>query len=175
MFPLHPSGVTYAVALEKRDGIVRPIGLIIKNIDVSMDMHSKAQVRLTAEVDPDYDEASTYSGNPTPPPYPPLDATQTPDGAMSWKEYKDEPGLKLMRTVYASAWTEIQRTDCFCCTCADNNPDPHCRNHGWAGQRACEKHGRPGQSYLQEQFDKTGKIIQVDVMPQSIEEYQRER
>jgi hypothetical protein len=175
MFPLNPSGVTYAVALQKNGGTVTPIGLIIKNCDISMSMNSPAEIRLVCEVDPNYDESSTYSSGPPQPQYPPLDATQTPDGAMNWKEHKEEYGVKLMRTVYASAWTEIERTNCYCCTCSDSNPDPHCRNHGWAGTRACGKHNMPGTPYMQESFDKTGKIIQTETMPQSIEQYQRER
>lgn len=177
MFPLHPSGVTHVVAYERRDGIVKPVGLIIKNIDVSMGMHTKSEIRMICEVDEDFDEASHYPpGQPIPPQYPPPDALQTPDGAMSWKEYRTTLDGKELRTVYASAWSLVDRINCFCCSCSDNNPDPHCRNHGFAGRRACEKHGTTGEAYTQETINHTtGAIEQTETMPQSIEQYQRER
>jgi len=53
------------------------------------------------------------------------------------------------RVVYETEWQELERTACFCCTCFGstdgfNNTDPYCRNHGWAGERPCEKHGTKG-------------------------------
>jgi hypothetical protein len=103
--------------------------------------------------------------------------TKHPDGSESWKEYDTrESGVKRLRTVYASAWAEIERTNCFCCTCPANNTDPHCRNHGFAGRRPCEEHNLPGTKYQQEHIDnKTGSLFRVDVMPQSVQAYRREQ
>jgi hypothetical protein len=106
----------------------------------------------------------------------PLDLVTNPDGSQSWKEYETEPGVIKLRTVYASAWAEVERNNCFCCSCPANNPDPHCRNHGWAGRRPCEDHKLPGTKYEQEHIDnKTGSLLRVDVMPQSVQAYRREQ
>lgn len=103
--------------------------------------------------------------------------TRHPDGSESWKEYDTrESGVKKMRTIYASEWVVIERYDCYCCTCRNSNPDPHCRNHGFAGRRPCEEHLMPGKHYEQEHIDrKTGAILRAEVMPQSVQAYRREQ
>jgi hypothetical protein len=68
----------------------------------------------------------------------------TPDGLTAWTETREEPGVIYQRKVMATGWTEVARTDCFCCTCWDYSVDPVCRNHGFDGQRPCEAHNMPG-------------------------------
>lgn len=34
--------------------------------------------------------------------------------------------------------------ECFCCSCHHDIIDPHCRYHGFDGERPCETHGMPG-------------------------------
>lgn len=59
------------------------------------------------------------------------------------------PGLVRRRELHGTDWTEV-RSDCFCCSCdpeSSSTSDPACRNHGWAAERPCEKHGMPGAAY----------------------------
>lgn len=71
------------------------------------------------------------------------------DGTETWVEESHWPGVTMTREVTAGPWTE-ERTDCFCCSCYEDNygthegSDPHCRNHGWAGRRPCKDHNMPG-------------------------------
>lgn len=66
----------------------------------------------------------------------------------SWTETSNETGYKLTRQVTATQWVEMERTDCYCCSCDDddlgNYVDVFCRNHGYAGERPCEVHNLPG-------------------------------
>ena len=69
--------------------------------------------------------------------------------AREWTETRDCYGYKLQRKITATEWVEVERTDCYCCSCRDNGyggtvNDPYCRNHGWYGERPCEKHSMPG-------------------------------
>ena len=69
------------------------------------------------------------------------------------------------RTVTAMPWEEVQRLDCWCCTC-DERPgsDAACRNHGYYGKRPCEQHGTEG--YFWEDTDE---------MPESVQAYRANR
>lgn len=65
-------------------------------------------------------------------------------GSESWVEVDNtRAGVVKTRTVTATPW-EVVITHCFCCSCDDHNPDPYCRNHGFAGERPCEEHNMPG-------------------------------
>lgn len=66
-------------------------------------------------------------------------------GIRQWIEVIESPGVTYQRTITAGAWTE-HRTDCYCCSCGDDriSSDIYCRNHGWYGERPCEKHNMPG-------------------------------
>lgn len=64
----------------------------------------------------------------------------------SWTEQRADGGVIWERLVMATAWREVERTDCYCCTCPEHSIDPYCRNHGGHhGLRPCERHGMPGQ------------------------------
>jgi hypothetical protein len=63
-----------------------------------------------------------------------------------WEEEIECVGYRMRRTVAATAWYEVERTTCYCCSCRDLPYDSHCRNHGWNGVRPCEHHGTPGAS-----------------------------
>lgn len=69
--------------------------------------------------------------------------------AKEWVERLEYTGYAVERSVTAGEWVEIERTDCFCCSCRENGygglvADPYCRNHGWYGERPCETHMLPG-------------------------------
>lgn len=65
-------------------------------------------------------------------------------GGETWTEVETQPGIIRKRKVEAHQWVET-RTDCFCCSCPDwGGGDPYCRNHGFAGERPCERHNMPG-------------------------------
>ena len=62
-----------------------------------------------------------------------------------------EPGLEYTIVVKGADWVE-KRTDCFCCSCSEDewghiSPDVACRNHGFAGKRPCRAHNMPGSEY----------------------------
>lgn len=41
------------------------------------------------------------------------------------------------------------RKTCYCCSCGDREgSDPFCRNHGFAGTRACEEHEMHGDKFV---------------------------
>ena len=63
-----------------------------------------------------------------------------------WTEYRSLPGVKYSRNVIASHWVEVERTDCYCCSCDDDSgvSDGACRNHGFYAERPCETHNMPG-------------------------------
>lgn len=68
-----------------------------------------------------------------------------------WTEEWDPfDGAKYRREVSATKWVEYERDDCFCCSCHDDyhtgdvTTDVYCRNHGFAGKRACEDHNTRG-------------------------------
>ena len=63
-----------------------------------------------------------------------------------------DPGYGLEITeVWQLVATFENRKNCFCCSCGDREgTDVACRNHGWAAQRSCEKHGMPGQLWGEE-------------------------
>jgi len=64
---------------------------------------------------------------------------------QTWTEYQDWYGWKNSRTVTATPWVECERTTCYCCSCGEREgSDPYCRNHGFAGERRCEKHRMRG-------------------------------
>lgn len=151
------------------NGVEKPIGLIIKNCDILTNVDGPIQVRLDCRLD---EKAMLEHDGFNPPTKQPLDTIQHMDGSMTWREHRNSPDGRELRTVYASPWALVERTDCFCCSCSDNNPDPHCRNHGWAGRRACGKHNQSGQDYEQEKINHTtGDLYTVMETPQSIEEY----
>lgn len=60
----------------------------------------------------------------------------------TWTETRQSAEGVYTRTVSATEW-EFKRTDCFCCSC-ESVLDPHCRNHGFDGERPCETHEQPG-------------------------------
>lgn len=67
----------------------------------------------------------------------------------------------VIQTALRNRRAPRKTSECFCCSCGDRDregSDPFCRNHGWAGERPCEKHGSPGK------VDDDGK------MPSSVEE-----
>jgi hypothetical protein len=66
--------------------------------------------------------------------------------ATQWVERQDCVGYVRERTVTATEWVEVERTDCHCCSCSVDGfaVDPHCRNHGYYGERPCELHNMPG-------------------------------
>lgn len=65
--------------------------------------------------------------------------------AREWTERMDCYGYVKERKVTATEWVEVERTDCYCCSCDDGPTiDPYCRNHGWYGERPCEVHNMPG-------------------------------
>lgn len=75
------------------------------------------------------------------------DHYKPPTGGEAWIEDEHTPGLIRRRQVIATEWVEI-RSDCYCCSCGDREgADGACRNHGWYGQRPCEKHGMPGYAW----------------------------
>lgn len=80
----------------------------------------------------------------------------------TWTETVTEPGITRTRQVTAGPW-KVERTDCFCCSCGEEGgSDPHCRNHGWVGERPCETHNMPGT------LDDEGK------MPASVQKVRRD-
>lgn len=84
------------------------------------------------------------------------------DGTYRWTETRTDPGVVWARTVTASDWKLVERTNCYCCSCGDyGSSDPYCRNHGFAGTRPCETHELPGSA------DEDG------VMPDSVQTEQR--
>lgn len=77
----------------------------------------------------------------------------TPANALHIVNWGD--GL-ITTDVYELAARFETRTNCFCCSCyggqeyggyAGSN-DPYCRNHGFAGTRACELHEMPGDQFI---------------------------
>jgi hypothetical protein len=68
----------------------------------------------------------------------------------TWIERIQYVGYAIERTVTASEWTEVDRTDCYCCSCPEGEfgtligKDSCCRNHGWDGERPCEEHNLLG-------------------------------
>jgi hypothetical protein len=75
------------------------------------------------------------------------DRQKHPDGTETWTEiYNDFSGRIRTRTVKAEAY--VDRWDnCYCCSCPEHTNDPYCRNHGYAGTRACDQHGQPGSEF----------------------------
>lgn len=72
-------------------------------------------------------------------------------GLQTWTEYQHWPGHTNSRIVTATKWQEVERTNCFCCSCGEREgSDPACRNHGWAANRPCETHKLPGQAWGEE-------------------------
>lgn len=70
---------------------------------------------------------------------------QNEDGTETFQEFQHWPGYTNVRTVTRTKWAEHERTDCYCCSCGHREgSDPYCRNHGFAGERACERHKLPG-------------------------------
>lgn len=61
-----------------------------------------------------------------------------------YEEYDDFSGLVRYRLIEATDAFTI-RDNCYCCSCGVN-PDPYCRNHGFAGMRPCVEHDQPGQA-----------------------------
>jgi len=66
-----------------------------------------------------------------------------------WTEEREPfDGATYRREVTATAWVEHERTDCYCCSCDYSDygsvSDAYCRNHGFAGKRACEVHKMRG-------------------------------
>lgn len=79
-----------------------------------------------------------------------------------------EPGLEYTATLKPGDWTET-RTDCFCCSCGDYGSDPACRNHGFAAERPCEKHGTSG-SVWDDMFNDDGTLHATSgTMPESVQ------
>jgi hypothetical protein len=72
-----------------------------------------------------------------------VDRQRNMAGGEFWEEVESSPGLERRRLVVAQPWVE-HRTNCFCCSCTDHLVDPYCRNHGFAGERPCERHNMPG-------------------------------
>lgn len=73
------------------------------------------------------------------------DRAKHADGTETWTEvYNDFSGVIRRRQVTAAVWIEDPRDTCFCCSCSEWGTDPHCRNHGFDGQRPCEQHNMPG-------------------------------
>lgn len=76
------------------------------------------------------------------------------EGRSSWSEYTITPEGVHVRDVVGTDSTAdtgwaLHRTNCFCCSCDDpchGGWDPHCRNHGADGSRACERHNMPAQA-----------------------------
>lgn len=65
------------------------------------------------------------------------------DGHVIATHTTKEPGLETVET-FVLVEVVTRRDDCFCCSCVDDGPsDPYCRNHGFAGRRACEIHHTP--------------------------------
>lgn len=70
------------------------------------------------------------------------------DGHQTWRETRTQPGLVEQRDITATPWVVKERTDCYCCSCADSQGgDAACRNHGWAAKRPCETHNMPGETW----------------------------
>ena len=81
------------------------------------------------------------------PTYRDVDKHRTDDGGETWTTRRELPGVVYTRQVTAGPWVLAERTNCFCCSCGDSpGSDPYCRNHGWAGQRPCDRHNMPGQA-----------------------------
>lgn len=79
-----------------------------------------------------------------------VEVRRLPDGGEVWEELERTPGLVRARTVQAGPWFVKKRTNCFCCSCDQDEDgyihhDFYCRNHGFAGLRPCEEHQMPGQ------------------------------
>jgi hypothetical protein len=78
--------------------------------------------------------------------------TTSRPGNRTYTTAVETPGLKVTY-VYELICVVEERTDCFCCSCSDEEStnDPYCRNHGWAAKRPCDIHDMPGD--LRDDFD----------------------
>lgn len=78
------------------------------------------------------------------------DESTTPDGDVKWREESHTSEGTYRRLVMATQW-ELERTNCFCCTCDDEDgymisSDGYCRNHNAGfGMRPCDVHNMPGE------------------------------
>lgn len=93
-----------------------------------------------------------------------------PDGTETYVEVETDVDRITRTRVYRGA-PQVERTNCFCCSCNDYgdgliSSDPGCRNHGFAGTRPCEEHNMPGQ-----EWDDFGIENDPDVgkMPESVQ------
>jgi hypothetical protein len=85
-------------------------------------------------------------------------------GVMEWDEVRWDDGVIEQRHLTTTSWSMVQRTNCWCCSCAhQEGDDPSCRNHGWWGRRPCELHAMAGETSRQ------------DVIPDSVEVCLRKR
>jgi hypothetical protein len=76
--------------------------------------------------------------------YPETDFKVDRKTGLLTKTYNDFSGV-VVTTIYQPICTIEARDNCYCCSCGEREgSDPHCRNHGWAGQRSCELHEMPG-------------------------------
>ena len=68
------------------------------------------------------------------------------NGSRIWTEECRGPGYVNRRVILAEAWKEVERTDCFCCSCdpESSTQDGACRNHGYYASRPCEVHHMAG-------------------------------
>lgn len=86
-----------------------------------------------------------------------------------WTEERNPyDGAKYRREVTATKWEEYKRDDCFCCSCDYSDygtvSDPYCRNHGWAGGRACEIHNMRGTGKGPADLLLDGEVYKVDLV-----------
>lgn len=100
------------------------------------------------------------------------DESTTPDGDVKWREESHTGEGIYRRLVMATPW-ELERTNCYCCTCYEDyysgmvSTDGYCRNHGMGfGTRPCDVHDLPGEPIDLRELEPD--FIGPEPMPESV-------